>query len=91
MQEVEANGLVTISIIDNGIGVAPEYESEIFRRGFRLPEAVALDSSRRYNGRGQGLGLSIVQRIVDFLNGKIRAIGEPGVGTRFEVSISQGF
>jgi signal transduction histidine kinase len=90
-QQVESQGIITISLSDNGIGIPPEYcESDIFRSGFRAAEAIELDKARRYNSGGQGLGLAIVKQIVDHLKGRIRATGEPGAGTRFEISFSHG-
>lgn len=90
-QEFISDGTVTISLIDNGIGIPQDAcEGPIFSSGVRLPEAIELDSARRYNAGGQGLGLAIVSRIVDHLRGRVRAIGTPGTGTRFEISFSQG-
>jgi signal transduction histidine kinase len=63
---------------DNGMGIAPEHHDKIFEVFHRLnPD----DSS------GEGLGLSIVMRILDRNDGEIRVESEPGKGSRFFISL----
>jgi PAS domain S-box-containing protein len=62
---------------DNGIGFAPAYAERIFAPFQRL--------HGREEYEGTGIGLAIVRRIVERHRGSIRALGTPGVGTRFEV------
>jgi len=63
---------------DNGIGIAPEHHDKIFEVFHRLnPD----DSS------GEGLGLSIVMRILDRNDGEIRVESEMGKGSRFFISL----
>ena len=64
---------------DNGIGIAAEHQSKIFELYHRLnPE----DSVG-----GEGLGLTIVSRILDKLNGHIHVESELGKGSKFFVSL----
>ena len=66
-------------IEDNGIGIAPEYREEIFDIFYRVaPEG---------HVPGEGMGLSIVQRILELNNGEIRLESKPGKGSRFFVSL----
>jgi PAS domain S-box-containing protein len=63
---------------DNGMGIAPEHHDKIFEVFHRLnPD----DSG------GEGLGLSIVMRILDRNDGEIRVESEPGKGSRFFISL----
>jgi signal transduction histidine kinase len=63
---------------DNGIGIAPEHQSRVFEIFRRLdPQAT----------EGDGLGLTIVKKIVSRLNGSIRLESEAGRGSRFFVTL----
>ncbi len=71
--------MVTYCIEDNGIGIDPTHQKKIFEVFHRLnPD----DSAG-----GEGLGLSIVMRILDRLNGSIRVESEPCKGSKFFVSL----
>lgn len=61
-------------IEDNGIGIAPEYQEKIFEMFHQLKLA-----------EGEGLGLTIVQRIIERHNGTIKVESESGKGSRFIV------
>ena len=62
-----------IIVEDSGIGIAPEFVSQVFDR-FRQAES----TTRRAHG-GLGLGLSIVRHIVEMHGGAVKA-ESPGVG-----------
>ncbi len=73
------NGMSIYCVEDNGIGIAPAHQPKIFEVFHRLdPDDDA---------GGEGLGLSIVMRILDRLDGQIRVESEPGKGSRFFVSL----
>ena len=71
-------GRVTYCVEDNGIGIADKDREQIFEIFRRLdPDA----------GIGEGLGLTIVRKILDRHSGKVWVESEPGKGSRFFVSL----
>jgi signal transduction histidine kinase len=79
----EANHFVHLRVEDNGIGIAPDDQSHVFDRFFRV------DKSRGRDGAagGTGLGLSICKAIVDAHGGAISVQSQPGRGSIFIVSL----
>ncbi|MDH4239298.1 MAG: HAMP domain-containing histidine kinase, partial [Phycisphaerae bacterium] len=72
------NGQSIYCVEDNGAGIAPEHQNKIFEIFHRLePDKKS----------GEGLGLTIVRRILDRHNGKIWVESEPGKGSKFFVSL----
>lgn len=74
------NNNVMIEITDNGIGFDQKHEKEIFQVFKRLHK-----SQSHYPGNG--VGLSICDRIVKRLNGHISVRSTPGVGTTFSLRL----
>ena len=66
--------MVRFWIRDNGAGLSEEEQAQLFT------QFTQLQMSRL---RGYGLGLSIVQRIVEKLNGDVGVESEPGQGSTF--------
>ena len=70
---------VLLSIADSGIGIAPENQSKIFDRGFRV------DNNSEV--KGSGLGLAMAKTIADNHKIKISVESELGKGTTFILEI----
>jgi two-component system phosphate regulon sensor histidine kinase PhoR len=71
------DGLIEISVRDDGPGLAPEAQSRIFERFFRV------DKARSREQGGTGLGLSIVKHVVQAHGGEVRVESAPDAGTTF--------
>ncbi|WP_211747609.1 ATP-binding protein [Paenibacillus sp. Marseille-Q4541] len=71
-----------IEVSDNGIGIAEEEQSKLFR-----PYAQTLDGQQSKYG-GTGLGLSICKNFVELMNGTIGVISEYGKGSTFWIEVS---
>lgn len=74
----EENSAV-LTVKDSGIGIAPEHQSRIFERFYRV------DKSHSKASGGTGLGLSIVKHAVQRQGGKIELESEPGKGTTIRI------
>ena len=72
-------GNAEISLSDTGIGIAPEHQSRIFERFYRV------DKSHSKETGGTGLGLSIVKHAVQFHEAKVTLDSEVGKGTTVTV------
>ncbi len=73
------DGLVCLTVRDNGIGIAPEHLERIFDLFERLGAREAYP--------GTGLGLSICRRIVEAHGGRIWATSTVGEGTTVHVEL----
>lgn len=71
----------TAIVRDNGIGMAPEFVEKIFD----IFERERTDATTGV--QGTGLGMSIVKRLVDAMNGKIEIKSEQNKGTEISVTI----
>ncbi|MFC6749355.1 sensor histidine kinase [Deinococcus aquaticus] len=70
---------VHITVQDNGIGIAPEYHTRVFDIFQRL--------HLRETFAGNGMGLAICRKIVEFHGGRIWLESLPGQGSTFHLTL----
>ena len=71
---------VTISVVDEGIGIEPTKLRNLFQRFETLAQQNMLQPS-------SGIGLSLVKEMVDMHHGTIKVTSEPEAGSRFVVTL----
>ena len=77
------DGVVEITVTDQGVGIPEADLDRIFERFFRV------DQSRARNTGGTGLGLSIVKHVVQIHGGDIRVWSQPGSGSTFTIRLPE--
>ena len=77
----ENGTLLEMVVEDTGVGFSSDVAERLFE-GFEQADASV---SRKYGGLG--LGLSLVKRLVEGMNGTVSATSEEGVGSRFEIKL----
>ncbi|WHY57612.1 HAMP domain-containing sensor histidine kinase [Peribacillus simplex] len=83
IKATECLGRISISIIDQGIGIPPEDFPHIFDRLYRVEKSRARDTG------GFGLGLSIVKQLVEIQGGTISVKSNLKQGTCFAITFKE--
>jgi len=74
-----AGNRLTIEVKDSGIGIPAEEQDKIFSRLFRAKNAGNIE--------GAGLGLNILKKHIELLNGKISFMSKENAGSTFIVEL----
>jgi signal transduction histidine kinase len=79
--KVEGGDMVTFSVADTGIGIAPEFHASIFE------DFSQVQSPLQKRLRGTGLGLSLSKKLAHLLGGSVSLHSETGKGSVFSLTI----
>lgn len=77
----DESDFISISVADNGIGIAGDELERIFGRFYRVQRPEIASEN------GTGLGLAVVKHLVESLNGKISVESQLGKGSTFKISL----
>ena len=78
---IEADGTISMSVIDTGIGISEETLEHIFMPFFQAEGG----TTRKFEGTGLGLALS--KRLADLLGGQLNISSKRGAGTTVTLSL----
>ena len=81
VRSIREQDRIEFSVADTGIGIEPHDLGKIFKEFEQLKEA------HTGNQSGVGLGLSIVKKYLELMQGDIRVESHPGQGSTFTISL----
>lgn len=74
---------VVVKISDTGVGMTEDIKKHIFEKFYQ--------GNKNRNVEGNGLGLTLVKRIIDLCNGEIEVESEYGKGSTFTVKLENNY
>ena len=77
------DGLIAVSVTDQGEGMTPEDQGRVFERFYRV------DAARSRHTGGTGLGLSIVKHVASNHGGEVTLWSRPGQGSTFTLRLPE--
>lgn len=81
LSAIKKNDSIIITVEDNGVGIPDSEKEKVFNRFYRI------ENKSLSNVNGYGLGLSLVQSIVNSMNGKITIKDNIPQGTIFIITL----
>lgn len=79
LRQTSEEGFVRVSVSDTGCGIAKESMNHIFDQFYQ--------GDTSHSTEGNGLGLALVKRVLELMNGEIRITSEVGKGSTFLVTL----
>ncbi|MEE8556742.1 MAG: HAMP domain-containing sensor histidine kinase, partial [Myxococcota bacterium] len=76
-----ADAAIVISVTDRGVGIPKPEQKKIFEKFYRVEDTLI------HTTKGSGLGLSLVQHIIDAHGGSVELDSEPGRGSTFRLVV----
>ena len=83
IEEDQLNGIVKLTVADNGIGIAEKDISKAMSPFGQIDSSI----SRKYEGTG--LGLPLTKKLVELMDGKFEIKSEAGLGTSITLTFSK--
>lgn len=80
IEVLEANGQVNVSVSDHGVGIDDQYKQIIWEPFERV-------QGEKYPG--SGIGLSVVKKAIERMNGTAGVESKPGEGSRFWIKLAK--
>lgn len=74
------DGQVVLEVVDEGVGIDADEFNRIFSAFYQLDGSI----TRKYGGNG--LGLTMIKKVVELHNGSVRVASNPGKGSTFTVA-----
>lgn len=71
--------LLTVAVIDTGLGISKEHLQKIRQPFWQVPDT---------GKAGTGLGLTITERIIELMGGALSISSEPGCGTKVKFTLA---
>jgi signal transduction histidine kinase len=72
---------VLVSVTDRGIGIARSEQQKVFEKFYRAEDSLVHET------KGSGLGLSLVQHIMEAHGGRVELLSTPGRGSTFTLAL----
>ncbi len=79
IKTIKKGKFIIISIKDNGIGIEPSKQKDVFSKYFRIEDSI----------EGSGIGLHLVKTLVSNAGGKVEIESKLGEGTEFKIYLKQ--
>ena len=79
IRQISEGGFVKVSVSDTGCGIAEENMNHIFDKFYQ--------GDTSHSNEGNGLGLALVKRVIELLDGEIQVVSEQGKGSIFTVTL----